>query len=325
MTLTSISDADLYQALDAWRLPQPLGIQRITPGFTSEAWLVESAIGRYVAKYAYDSPATVEVGLHGAEILATHGFPAAAPLRTVSGTLTVPINVEGEERTIALLTAVPGSEIDGNEADAPELVGRDLGRLHAILLRHYPPPTVHTHLRDYIATRIPEVAAQPGLQDLIDQALLQLDAYEAQFPVTYGWIYGDWFDILRDSATGVYGWIDWGALTWGPLLFDVVYAVWQVGGGEADQRTHRLLAAYLAEAPIDANELRGIDVYAAMMLARGAKYFAWRLAHGVTLGDPDPNGNEQGLAEHRDELAKILAGEQHVLPAEYRENYTSGW
>jgi hypothetical protein len=58
------------------------------------------------------------------------------------------------------------------------------------------------------------------------------------------------------------------------------------------------------------------------MLARGAKYFAWRLAHNVTLGDPDPNGNEQGLAEHRDELANILAGEQHVLPEAYRTKRT---
>lgn len=94
--------------------------------------------------------------------------------------------------------------------------------------------------------------------------------------------------------------------------------MWQTWGEDTDARTDRLITAYLAESPVTAEALRGVDVYAAFMLARSATYFAWRLAHGITRGDPDPQANAQSLAEHWDELAQMLDGQRHVLPPQYR-------
>jgi Ser/Thr protein kinase RdoA (MazF antagonist) len=315
-TQANLNDEAVAAALTVWQLSQPVSLQRIPGGYSSEAWLVETPADQFVAKYTYDSQVGVERGLRGAEILVAHGFPGAAPLRTSTGMLTVPVVGEhGRAQPLSLLHFVPGTELDPSGQDVPELVGGDLGRLHTILLRYYQPPDARARLLNYVSERTPEVAAQPGLQELIDRALAQLHSFEAHMPVTYGWTYGDGFNILCDSAAGAHGWIDWGTLDWGPLLFDIVYAIHMVGGAVQPQRTHRVVEAYLAESPIKPEELRGVDMYAALMEARGAKYFAWRLAHGVTLGNDDPQGNEQSLSSHRRELERLLNGQLHLLEA----------
>src|SRR5205809_4379446 len=107
----NLSDDAAAAALTTWQLPEPITIRRIPGGYSSEAWLVETPAGRFVAKYTYDSQAGVERGLRGAEILAAHGFPGAAPLRTSAGALTVPVfAAHGRAQPLALLHLVPGTE-----------------------------------------------------------------------------------------------------------------------------------------------------------------------------------------------------------------------
>jgi hypothetical protein len=57
---------------------------------------------------------------------------------------------------------------------------------------------------------------------------------------------------------------------------------------------------------VTAQEIAGVTAYAALHAAQIAKYFAWRLAHDVRLGESDPNGNARSLAEMRTELEQLL-------------------
>jgi hypothetical protein len=54
------------------------------------------------------------------------------------------------------------------------------------------------------------------------------------------------------------------------------------------------------------SELDGLNYYKALLWARQAKYFAYRVAAGVTLGDPDPSKNAVRLAEARQALEHFL-------------------
>jgi Ser/Thr protein kinase RdoA (MazF antagonist) len=130
------------------------------------------------------------------------------------------------------------------------------------------------------------------------RAVAAVRAFEVAVPVTYGGIVGDYLQLLRDDATGQVGIIDWGAAHHGPLLFDLVLAVDQFREAGA-AATDELVASYRAEAPIRLEELAGLDRYLALLWARQARSFAWRLAHDVTQGDPDSASREETLAAYR--------------------------
>jgi hypothetical protein len=72
------------------------------------------------------------------------------------------------------------------------------------------------------------------------------------------------------------------------------------------EQHEQFLTTYLAAAPIQSGELAGLRQYAALHWAQLAKYFAWRLAHDVRLGDADPDGNARSLAEVRAALESLL-------------------
>lgn len=124
--------------------------------------------------------------------------------------------------------------------------------------------------------------------------------------MTYGVIWADRVEIVRDPATGRVGVIDWGAIERGPLLFDVALTgLWIFP--EGSEAYDEFLAAYLATAPIAPSELEGLKYYKALLWARQAKYFAYRAGTGVTLGDPDPNSNTERLATARRALERCLS------------------
>jgi Ser/Thr protein kinase RdoA (MazF antagonist) len=101
--------------------------------------------------------------------------------------------------------------------------------------------------------------------------------------------------------------IDTGAVGWGPLLFDVAIMLDAFPQSEKIVEQHeQFLTTYLAAAPIQSGELAGLRQYAALHWAQLAKYFAWRLAHDVRLGDADPDGNARSLAEVRAALESLL-------------------
>ena len=149
------------------------------------------------------------------------------------------------------------------------------------------------------------MAAQPGLAPLIRKAIEAARGYEARNEVTFGVIWADRMEILREKETGRVGIIDWGAIERGPLLFDVALSLlWlfpeSVAFGE-------FLQAYLAVAPVSAQELQGLIYYKALLWARQSKYYAYRIAANVTLGNGSPEGNAKHLAQSRQKLEHLLA------------------
>jgi Ser/Thr protein kinase RdoA (MazF antagonist) len=198
--------------------------------------------------------------------------------------------------------------LDWSADEASQIIGQLLGRAHAILYREYPRPANAGDLFAYVTERTAEVAAQPGLQTLIDQAVAAVRNFEADIPVTYGGMYGDRMEFICDPMTNQVGLIDWGAFDWGPLLFDLAIVGKELRGVSRawESQLDLFYTAYLAESPVAAQEVAGVTAYAALHAAQIAKYFAWRLAHDVTRGESDPNGNTSGLAEMRTELEQLL-------------------
>lgn len=208
----------------------------------------------------------------------------------------------GHQHPLALLRFVPGRPLDLSAPDAQSLVGGLLGRVHRILHDAGAIPGCQDPLFAYLAMDAPEVFAHhPWLRPLLSRAVNAVRAFEAATPATYGVIYGDGLQVLRNEETGQVGLIDWGAVGWGPLLFDVALAVEGFRGAGATQ-TEELVASYLAEAPIAPREVRGLERYVALLWARQARYFAWRLVHDVIRGDPRADNNAQTLAEMRRKL-----------------------
>ena len=149
------------------------------------------------------------------------------------------------------------------------------------------------------------MSTQPGLALLIRKAIETVRDYEANHVVTFGVIWADRMEILREKETGRVGIIDWGAIERGPLLFDVALSMhWLFP--EGSMAYDEFLQAYLATAPISVHELRGLLYYKALFWARQAKYFAYRIATNVTLGDKSLDGNARHLADARQELEHLL-------------------
>ncbi|GHO82390.1 hypothetical protein KSZ_03960 [Dictyobacter formicarum] len=301
----TLPDGTLIAALSAWPLPQPLTITRIPGGFTADVWYVDTCQERFVAKFAYDTQQTFEAGLQAAEIVERAGIASSAPSRTATGKQT--IMVEGPPtlyHPLALLHFVAGERLNVKQPESAYLTGSLLGRIHTILLREQFRPQSGDRLFAYLKENTAEVQVQAGLSALIHQAVKAVETFEENTPVTYGTLYGDSLQVLYDQTTRQVGLIDWGAVGWGPLLFDVALTAEHFTSSQA--QTDYFLQSYLAEAPINPQELAGLQYYQALHSAQLAKLFAWRLAHQATLGNPDPLANEMALRENRMMLEQRL-------------------
>lgn len=305
MSLT-LSDETLLKALQSWPLPEPPIVQRLPGGFTSEVWLVESGKERFAAKYAYQSQKYFDGGLYAAELVEQHGITSGAPLRTKEGALSLLVpGPHGKTEPLALLRFVPGAPLNLAEPESAALYGNLLGRTHRILLNES-----DTHIAgsiyDFIQSEEAHVTAQTGLSSLIHQAVEAARAYEARHPVTMGIIWGDRIEIIREQRTGCIGIIDWGVIGHGPLLFDIALSVlWLFP--EGGQMYEPFLHAYFAEAPIVVSELSGLPYYKALLWARQAKYFAYRVFANVTLGGSGSAENLKSFTEARQQLEQLLA------------------
>jgi hypothetical protein len=91
----------------------------------------------------------------------------------------------------------------------------------------------------------------------------------------------------------------------GPLVFDLALAaVAARRAGHVDLTP--LWASYLAVAPLQPAELDGLRYYEALLWARSAKFFGYRLRQRVRLGDPRPDANAHSLACATAALERLL-------------------
>jgi Ser/Thr protein kinase RdoA (MazF antagonist) len=302
----SLSDETLREALQAWPLPAPPVVKRLASGFTSEVWLVEAGDERFVAKYAHQPQAAFEGGLYAAECAERHGISSGAPLRTRDGDLSFLVpGPHGACQPLALLRFVPGEPLLFSEPEAPTLYGHLLGWTHRLFLDEGIGPAVAEDVYAFLQKEEDYVAAQPGLAPLIQQAVEATRAYEQRGKATYGVIWADRMEIRRDQQSGRIGIIDWGAIEGGPLLFDVALSLLWIFP-EGSQAANAFLRAYLAVAPMKAGELEALDAYKALVWARQAKFFAYRIAARDTLGGSTQQGNMESFAQARQELERFL-------------------
>ena len=230
---------------------------------------------------------------------------SGSPLATKTGALSIVVEgVHGEQQPLALLRYVPGDPLQVSEPDAASLYGHLLGRTHRLLLNAFAGGSL-LDLEAFLLQEADYVTAQPGLGPLVDQALGNMHAYAALHPVTFGVIWADRMEIVREKETGQVGIIDWGAIERGPLAFDVALSLlWLFP--EGSPAAYEFLQAYLAVAPIAVQELAGLPYYKTLFWARLAKYFAYRMAAGVPLGDVGPEENARHFAEARTQLEDLL-------------------
>src|SRR5262249_54441721 len=128
----------------------------------------------------------------------------------------------GQRHPLALLRFVAGEPVNYAEPGAAVMYGHLLGSTHRLFLEsggllEQIPSDLYAFLQGNDAF----VGLHPGLANLIQQACDAAHAYARRTGVTYGVIWADRVEILRDPATGRVGIIDWGAIERGPLLFDV--------------------------------------------------------------------------------------------------------
>ena len=306
MTELPLHENVLRSALDAWNLSQPIAIQCIPGGLTSEVWLVKTAHGQFVAKHGYQAQNVFESGLYAAELVERNGITSGVPLRTKEGHLSILVQgSHGRLEPLALLQFVPGERLQLTEPDAASLYGYLLGRTHTILL-HMPYEQLPFDVYNFLQRDDLYTDTQPGLTQLIQRTIQATQAYEAKNSITYGVVWGDAIEIRRDKETGHVGILDWGALSCGPLLFDVALTVlWYFPEGSPMHQ--QFFNAYFAESPIAAHELEGINYYKALLFARQAKYFAYRVAAHITLGNTTHESNIEQLALSRRALEQVLA------------------
>jgi homoserine kinase type II len=124
-----------------------------------------------------------------------------------------------------------------------------------------------------------------------------LAAWQAVTPRTWAFLHGDpapeAFVVGPDGTCGL---LDWASGEVGPCLYDLASAAMYVGPGATD----RLVEAYLAHAPVAADEVaEGLAGALRLRWAVQAWYFARRTSEHDLTGLDDASGNRKGLDDAR--------------------------
>lgn len=250
----------MLRALTRWSIDDPVVEPSDSQGCSGAmVWRVREGGRCYFAKLVTSDQQAFMTGLGVAEQLAAAGFGSGTPHRTVDGELTV--SIDGGQ--LAVLAEVPGRPA---RPDSPT----DRAAMGGILA------AAHNGLRE-ISVRLPEPkrwpwrpdggtpsAAEPPpeLSRAVKSAIDVAAATGGR--LTHGLTHGDpkplHFRIGDASAPG--GLIDWGSVSYGPLLYDLVILrfLLLVGSAIAGRPVvaadfDDVLAGYLPDAPVGEAEL----------------------------------------------------------------------
>jgi len=236
-----------------WDLPAPLRIRRMAGGFTSRVWRLDANDSTWVAKLAYQPPRDLENGLRAASIVARTGLNTGQPLLTRNGELTRLVEYPSLQlHALAVLRFVEGQPLDWCADGSLAVVGKTLGTIHRALLDEG-----SLELPDQLFSYLVEDDAwghHPGLQPRITRAIDAVRSFEAQQPVTYGPISGDGLQVRINTNDASVGVIDWGTVSFGPLVFDLALAA-ECARRVGVQDLSELWASYLDVGPVRRQEL----------------------------------------------------------------------
>jgi Ser/Thr protein kinase RdoA (MazF antagonist) len=182
-----------------WDLPAPLRVRRVSGGFTSHVWRLETSEGTWVAKLAYQPPGDVENGLRAASVVARSGLNTGLPVLTRDGELTRLVEYPIRQfHALAVLRFVEGQPLDWGADGSLAIVGKTLGTIHRALL-----DDGSLELPDQLFSYLVKDDAwghHPELQPLLARAIDAVRSFEGRQRVTYGPIYGDGLQVRIKSA-----------------------------------------------------------------------------------------------------------------------------
>lgn len=140
-----------------------------------------------------------------------------------------------------------------------------------------------------------------GLRPAVRAAIDQLHAAQQGTAFTQGVLHGDPApEAFLIDASGQTAIIDWGSVTWGPLMYDVASARLYAGN---EASFSAVLDGYLDAMPLPAEELAALPTFLRFRWAVQADYFARRIWEHDLTGIDSAAGNEKGLADARRRLA----------------------
>jgi len=284
------STNDVRAALGAWDLPPTADLAPLAGGINASVWTVCAGATKLVAKVAHTS--ALHPGLEVAEFLSDRDFRAGTPLRTRAGQLSVATAPETE---LALLQLVPGRQLGVSDEDL-ERRGRTLGRAHA-LLRAFASAPIERRWPWSWLTDFDKLPLSGRLRGAIEGAVQRAEELVGMHALTMGVLHGDTAgpDFLFEEVADQVGLVDWGAVMYGPLLYDVG-TVCGLRHLEGDRR-RVFVAAYLGEAPLRADELAFLDDFIQLRWAVQARYFSWRISRRVRTGIAGDRENRSGLRD----------------------------
>lgn len=267
-----------------WRLPEPLGLgETLRRGVSADIWEVHDGQGRrWVAKLAYEDQRVYETGLRAAELAEGAGVVAAAPRRSATGELTVMLpTVPGMEHPLALMPFVEGEELQ-----AGDLPPEDAGQLLARVQRAVAATPIDRV--DTIVQYVTDDSYEIAYGELLWPRLKETAAAVAGLDLAMGVCYGDDPELIRthDGALCI---VDWGAVCWAPLWWDV--ACWALQIDDDEQRSGFVRTWRKAMGPLAAGPPDVYERFVALRIAQLARFRAYRVHrsdhYSVTADDID--------------------------------------
>ncbi|HWE63766.1 MAG TPA: phosphotransferase [Chloroflexota bacterium] len=275
-----------------WDVGAIASVRRHGQGMNSMTWLVTTPTGRWIAKAVPESAAAqFDAGLVVAARLEAAGLPAGAPFPTIAGAISIPV----AGCRLALLRYVDGHALNRANPNEQGLWGATLARAHALLQSS--PLSSGVQGWHWVDPAAPHLDIEPWVRPAVRAAVARLHALQQEVPLTYGILHADpapeAFLVERRGSAAI---IDWGSVTWGPLLYDIASVRLYAG----DERIFaNVLAGYLDIWPLPPEQLIAIPDFLRFRWAVQADYFARRIQTNDLTGIAGPSENVEGLMAAR--------------------------
>jgi len=252
-------------------------VMELAPGSQARAWAVKSGTRRLVLRAAQDSAEHFELGLRASQLVDRDVLPAGPPVTAIDGSLMVVLPGDGLPTCLALLRFVPGYQLPLAGQSVVDL-GRLLARIHRSLRGLAGPgawtvPDGLAHSRAGLLSEHPSwvgdfLAETTGL---VTWWLAGHDSSRDQM------LRGDGPELLGRADGTWTGMIDWGAITFGPVMVDI--GCWTAHLGRLHSHRYRettdeFVTGYRQEAELSEEDVTAVPHFQRLLLSSRAPYQA---------------------------------------------------